>query len=250
MKNKNNKNVLWILILAVIVVLVVVFFVTKPSFQNKNISSGNLCEQVVSLADVKNICSSGFMIEDVPNESFYAMPNDSNIIHGSWGDQIQILTPSGVATSLAIQNGTKSICSKAINNGITSYDFTVNNDSRYLTIQVYEYNSPKYALEAYDWFNSFDTNVTISNESGSSYPYIFDKGNNIGENYFLLAFRGGEQYDNVSNQTANMVKSTTFEFLKSDKIVIITEYSYLPDKDLICSVDQIKKLASTIDKKI
>jgi len=220
---------------------------TQPATVNGSIESPagvSSCEQVISLNDIKNTCSPDFLIKENKNDSYYVVPNETNTISTGYNRQIQILGEDGFASwTMVLLDGTVSLCKKAINNGVKRFD-QYNNDSRFLDVEVYKYNSSESAKAAYSFFNNYTELNKASTERTA-----FEQGNTFGSNYTLSAFPGGEEYDRVYNQTYWSLKSVTLQFLKGKDIITITSASE-PDKPLICTINQTKALAGVIDKRL
>ncbi len=224
------KKGYWIIPLCLIIIAGIIIVIMQQNKSAKS-DSDNLCEEVISLNDIKSLCSPSFQISDDINDSYYFVPNEMNL-----GEVIQ---PTDVS-SRTLRNGTEWLCEKDVSNGKRTYE----SDSNYLSVGIETFSSQSFADEAWTFYNSGNKD---SNESGSM--TFFKEGKDFGDKSFILAFAGGEIYDKVSNQTATTLKSTTIQFLKGKKIITITEASS-KENNLVCGLEQIQKLAEIVDKKI
>lgn len=242
------KKIYWIV--GIILILVVLFFVAgsmnifnRTSDNRMAIQTGDLCSQVISLNDIKGICSPSFQIFDDSNDSYFVVPNENNtqiqdngIMSVSWFNET-----THNSYSVTLYNGTQWLCEKDITNGKGTLDSNAN----YVSVDVWGYSSNDFADGSWQWLNSQNNN---SNSTGLL--TYFKAGKDFGDNSTIVHFAGGESYDKQYNQTFNTSKTTTIQFLKGDKVITITAGSPQSTNNLICDLAQMQKLAGIVDKRI
>jgi hypothetical protein len=223
------KKIYWIVPLVLVILAIVIIGYVKNS-QN-NITDQNLCQHVISLNDIRNMCEKQNVKED-NHESYYITQKNTTAADGN---------------TYGLDDGEFSRCLKSFKT--QDYELMSNKGSS-LTFVISALKSKESASKYYD-----DT-LPIFNESNewekaSKDALVLNEDiTTFGEKGNIAVFKATDAFIQEQNMTIHLSKVAGISFLKENRVIWIQSASYNQSTPLLCELEGLKKLAAFVDKKI